>query len=379
MKKKEILELINAKQIIAKNQNLLSTIQNNIFNYVHYESEKFWFPNIPELKDYFDILKKELMDAKNQTEEAENTIKQTKCTHEVRLNYHSLFISTNTCVLCGHHASSDNCISFKESLYRNKHTVTFSAKYQEDDDGPYEVKDGKTSSELLEIITSILNNYELDSEIDLVQEFSKLDLKGMTLNQETRKQENYILIIGGTNRQYIDKNKEVYLSQKRKLDSTNFIKYFNGVLNTKIAVIEQKDVLKQKDIKQIEKDDQRIFFQDYNTLDGLDSALYQVENIPFKLIIDLTELYDYQLQDENVTYSTHELNLKEQFPNSHIIRIRPLDEEKIEVEEALKQANINEIYQTNEKNPEYYYLDQEEVKKKDTEETCNHLKMLLRK
>lgn len=379
MKKKDILKLINAKQVIAKNQNLLATIQDKIYSSTFYESEKFWFPNIPELQDYFAVLKKELLDAKKQTDEATSLIKETKCSHEVRLNYHSLFSSSNICVLCGHYSSSDNCISFRESSYRNKHTVTFPAKYQSDDDGPYEVENGQTNEELLNIILSILEPYSPEDEVDLVEEFGKLDLKGMTLNQEKRKIENYVLIIGGTNREYIEGDKSVYLSRKKELDSIPFIQYFNEVLNTKIAIIEQKDILKHKSIKEIEKDHQRIFFQDYKTLKNLNSALYQVENIPFKLIIDLTENYDYQIQDNKVTCRIHELNLEEMFPESHIIRVRPLNGTKKEIDNTLKHAQENDIYQINQDTKEYYYLDKQEIKKQDSEETCNHLKKLLRK
>lgn len=376
MKKKDILKLINAKTTITKNEKLLSTIQNRLFRTTHYEPMEFWFPKLPELKEYFDILKKELLDAKQETEEACDILSNTICQHEVRLNYHSLFCSSNVCVLCGQSASSDNVISFKESNYRNKHTITFPAKYQEDDDGPYKVKNGLTNEEVYTIIKSILENYSDDDEVDLVEEFSKLDIKAMNVNKEKRKNENYILIIGGTNRKYVN---DTYISRKKYSDSTNFITYFSEVLNSKIAIIENRDILNNQEIANLERNHNNIFFQDYNSLDTFETCLYQVEKIPFKLIIDISELYDYQIQDESILSVPHELSLKDKFPNSHIVRIRSINS-KVKEDEALEKLTDDyEILQTCEEKPKYYYLDHDKILKKETEEACNHIKMLLRK
>lgn len=377
MKKIDILNLIKAKKTIEKNQDLLSTIQDMIFSYTNYKPEEFWFPNIPELKEYFDILKIELLTAKKETEEAEAIINKSGCEHEVRLSYHHLFSSSNICVLCGHNVSSDNTISFKESNYRNKHTVTFSSKYQENEDGPYEIANGKTFEEVLTIINDILANFNDDDEVDLVEEFAKLNIKDATINQEKRKSENYILIIGGSNREYL--NQDTYLANDRHLNSTNFITYFSEVLNCKIAIIENKDILNNPQIKNVSKEHDKILFQEYSTLYTFQNAFHQVENIPFKLIIDLSELYDYQIQGEKVIATPHELNLQGIFPNSHIIRIHFLKDSTKEKEISVSNIKRNEILQTSGYNQQYYYLKDEDVQKKDLDETCHHLKMLLRK
>ena len=66
MKKMEILNLINAKKVIQKNKELLSLITSK---YDILLSEEHWFPNIPELSNEFDILKKELKETLCETEQ----------------------------------------------------------------------------------------------------------------------------------------------------------------------------------------------------------------------------------------------------------------------------------------------------------------------
>ena len=62
---------------------------------------------------------------------------------------------------------------------------------------------------LYEVIT---NNYNDDEEVDLVQEIKKLGLKDCTIYEKPFKKENYILIIGGSNKQYISSSS--YLTSK---------------------------------------------------------------------------------------------------------------------------------------------------------------------
>lgn len=357
MKKKDILKLIKARQTINNNAALLSTIENTYFHTTSYINESRWYPNITELKPYFDILKEELLKAKNETEKAKKIIAKSQCPHEVRLKYHSLFVSSNACVLCGKSVSSDNLISFKESLYRNKHTVTFTSKYQSDEDGEYIIEDGKTNDDVLAIILDIIAPFNDEDDIDLVQEFAKLNLPNVDINLEKRKTENYILIIGGTNQEYLDNEHKVYVTQNDEFDYKDIIAYFYELINTKIAIIAPKDILNDEKIKEIEDNHSQVFYQDYTTLGYLDTAIYQVKNIPFKLIIDVSNLYNYEIIDNQIVSTRHNLNLQEKFPNSNIIRINPVSDKDIEV--------IN--------------LNTQESKIESTTEACNQLKRLIRK
>lgn len=182
MKKKDIIRLIQANQTITKHRNLLSTITVRVFHSNRYISEELWFPDIPEFKEYFDVLKRELIQAKEETIESQRIIDITTCTHEVRLNYCSGFVSTNRCVLCQKKILDDSINGFGKSTDRNSYNVTFDARYQEDEDGIYEVESGKTDDEVRKIILEILDDYEEDDEVDLVKEFYKLNLKDIDIN-----------------------------------------------------------------------------------------------------------------------------------------------------------------------------------------------------
>lgn len=343
MRKKEIIRLIDENNAIKAHRDLLSTIRGETYWSSFYYDEKYWFPDIPEFKEYFKVLKKELLEAKKETEEAVETIQKSECSHEVRLKHHSLFSSTNQCVLCGKNVSSDNLISFQESSYRNKHTVTFVDRYQEDDDGSYIVKTGKTKEEVYNMILKILKDHEDEEEIDLIEEFSKLNLQNVEINKEKRKQENYILIIGGTNIEHLDSESEIFVSKEKSSSSLDVFKYFLSLLNTKVAVIERKETIEQENFKDIEQNHSRVWIDQYTTFGYLKTALFQVRNVPFKLIIDLSEIYDYKIEDNKIIQTVHDLNLSERFPNSHIVKISD-------------------------------FKDQEEL-----ERTCNHMKKLLRK
>lgn len=346
MKKKEIVNLIHAQEVIELHQDLLSTIKVQRLNIE--EGEKFWYPNIPEFKEYFEILKKEVLQAKKEALESEKIAQEIDCSHEVRLKYHGLFNCYCKCVLCKKHISSDNSISFKESNYRNKHTVTFPAKYQSDDGVPYEVKNGKTMLEVRKIILEILKNFQEEDEIDLVEEFSKLKIAKMEINKEKRKQEKYILIIGGTNVKFLDDEESVYVTKEMQNTSLAFLNYFISLLNTKVAVIDRKETLNTQEFKEISNN---VLLYDYTSLDYLKTALYQVEDIPFQLIIDLSQIYDYEIKENQVEYEVHDLHLNDKFPKSRIIKIVT--------------------------NKDGYYLEEED--KKNFEDTCSYLKRMLKK
>lgn len=348
MKKKEIIKLIRAKEVIVKHQGLLSTIKFSRFNIE--EDEKDWYPNIPEFKEYFDILKKELLQVKKETLESEKAVQEVDCSHEVRLEYQGLFNCYYKCVLCERFVSSDNTISFKESNYRNKHTVTFDAKYQSDEDGPYEIKTGKTELEIKKIILEILKNFQDEDEVDLVEEFSKRKFKHMEINKEKRKQEKYVLIIGGTNLEYLDEEKNFYVTKKTQNTSLDFLNYFLSLLNTKVAVIDRKETLNAQEFKEIKEKNDNALLCDYTSLRYLESALHQVEDVTFQLVIDLSQIYDYEIKENQVKVESHDLHLSERFPNSQIIKITA--------------------------NKEEYYIGEESTKK-NLEETCNDLKRML--
>ena len=116
MKKRDIIKLIEANKTILKNERLISTAYFDKRKYAIPESRLY--PDVPELKEQFDILKKELLEAKAKTEESKKRILESNCPHEVRLKHYNFLWNSNECVLCGANVEDDNVTSFKKSKYR---------------------------------------------------------------------------------------------------------------------------------------------------------------------------------------------------------------------------------------------------------------------
>ena len=371
MKKQDILNLINAKKTIQKYKKILSIIREQNYNY--YIDEKLWFPNIHELDCEFNILKKEILEAKKETEKAEAIIKNTPCDHAVRIKFFSVFWNNNHCVLCNHIATSDNCSCFEEMTNRNKHTVTFKSKLQSNEDGYYEIEKGKTENEIIEIILSILNNFNDEDDIDLVKEFSKLNIEDIEINSEIRKEDTYILIIGGTNIKYIDK--DTYITKKNNLNSKLFFNYFKSFINTKIAVIDRNLNL-DEDI-----DYSKIKILNYHTLDEFKNLLGSIKKYPFKLIIDLSSFYEYNISNKTINNERINFDLNSFFPNATIVKITELTNIKdLEmIKQYLNSLKKNDEIEIITDNIKYYYLNNGNLKNDEFEQTCNFIKKLVKR
>lgn len=376
MKKYEILKLIEANEIIKKNSALLSIAKHKSFNKFPID-KKYWFPNIEELKQEFDILGEEVQSALDETRNCIKYIQNSGCDHEVRLKYFGLFWDHSCCVLCGKTVASDGCVDWEYSINRNKYCVDLISKYQADEDYGH-VSCGYTNEQVYEIIMNILKDKKDDEEIDLVQEFKKLNLQECEINEEKKITENYILIIGGSNKQFVDT--ESYLYKKRLKIGLDFIKYFSGLLNTKVELVDNSETLESSDFKKMfPKDNCNLKFIHYNTIEELERILSRQKGIPFKIIIDLSELYEYKICDNAITKEALTLKLSEYFPNSHFIKIGNLSKRSLkELSEFLKNIqNFDNLYAY--RDDVYYYLEKDKVTSDNLENTCRKIKRLLRK
>ena len=97
MKKKDIINLINAKNIIKKNYDLLRPIKTSN----GYLPEDKWVPFVEKYKNQFDILKNEILEAIKETKTAEAIVDNIECDHEVRLKHCGTFWSEYECIFCG--------------------------------------------------------------------------------------------------------------------------------------------------------------------------------------------------------------------------------------------------------------------------------------
>ena len=372
MKKLEILKLIDINKTIDKNKALLSITKDKNFGRKTLP-KKYWLPNIKELQEEFNVLSKEIQNALDVTESCKKHLENSRCDHLIRLKHYGLFWNHSRCVLCRDTIFSDNCINFEYSINRNKYCVDLIAKEQDNDDYDYSSL-GYTNEQVYEIIMNILNNRNEDDEIDLVQEFKRLNLVNCKINEEKKVNENYILIIGGSNKQFIDD--ESYLYKKSIKIGLNFIDYFSELLNTKIELIDNREVLQE--IKKIKSENHNLKFLTYDTIDELKENLLEQIKIPFKLIIDFSDLYEYKICNNYVSKKTYNLRLNEYFPNSHIIKIGNLIKGSLEeISEFLKNTqNYDNLYAYHDDN--YYFLENDGIKSDVFENTCKNLKKILK-
>lgn len=372
MKKREIIEMLNDIEILKKYGNFIIMKQEDDRFIESFEDEKRWYPNIPELKEYFDILKRELTDIRDKTNNAIKSRKTIKCSHEVRLKHHNSMGYYYECVLCRVLNKSLN--KFEEPLDLDKHYISFENKYQFDyDDELYELKDGKTREELIKLILKILEKYNDEDEIDLVEELSKLNIGYEEVNLEKRSKETYILIINGTNIEYI-KNNDIYISRRPLISNTiKFIECFLGLLNTRLAIVEGKNFIKDEYLKKIGGPRNKIL--KYDTIKDLKINLNALRDIPFKLVLDLSKLYDYKIENGNVVASDYSLNLERLFPNSIIIRVQRFNINKSdeEIKEYLLKYRDAIVNRGN----FYYYNSSDNVECIDTNNMCKKLRRRL--
>lgn len=372
MKKREIIEMINSIETLKKYGDFIVTKRGDGRFIQGFEDEKRWYPNIPELKEYFDILKEELTDIKDKTNNAIKNRKTIKCSHEVRLKNYQLSWHYYQCALCGASIKLSN--RFEESLDLDKHYISFINKYQFDyDDGPYKIESGKSRKELLDLILKILEKYSDEDEVDLVEELSKLNIGPEEVNLEKRSKETYILIINGTNIQYIKKD-NIYISRRPLIsDTIKFIECFLGLLNTRLAIVEGESFIKDEYLKKIENPRNKIL--KYVAIKDLLINLNSLRDIPFKLVLDLSELYNYKIENDEVKVSDYLVDLKKLFPSSVIIRIQGFNINKSdeEIKEYLLKYRDVIVSRGN----FYYHNSLDNVECIDTNNMCKKLRRRL--
>ena len=141
----------------------------------------------------------------------------------------------------------------------------------------------------------------------------------MTINKEKRKQEKYILIIAGTNKEYL--NDSTYISNNYDLKVEDYYNKFISMLNTKVAIIDNSFKYNQFSGK--------VDVKNYDTLESLNKSLEYYKDIKFDIVIDLSKLYQFEIINNQFQSNEYKLPLNELFPNSNIFSIN----EPLKVEE----------------------------------------------
>lgn len=167
IQKKELLNIIKLNLEEYNASKTLMFIKNNIGDG---SIEEKWFPNIEELKDEFLILKDEIIKAKETLKNSKEGINnfKNKCNHQIIIKYVGGFVPQNVCLLC------DKDID----ITKEKNYVSFLHDY-DGDTGDF--ISGYEEDEIYNIIINILNNYEDDDEIYLIEELERLNLDNVKI------------------------------------------------------------------------------------------------------------------------------------------------------------------------------------------------------
>ena len=382
MKKREILDLIKAKNKIQDNKKILSLAR---FHNGFPKEENTWFPRIPDLEKEFEVLKKELKERIIETHNAKDTYNRitSKCKHEVRMSY---YIETDfggcmccKCLFCDKEIFASSHEKWEESININKRYVKLRYKYNidetcygSDNDLIYK-EDAYTKEDIMNIIYSILQNKDDDEEIDFIEEFGKLNLKYCEIENKKIRPEYYVLIIGGSNEEYI---KDFIIKKIHHPAGLVFLHYFKDLLNTKVEFINNYEMMNNNAIKSIKQENKaNLKFQEYSTIQNLEYILKEEKKVPFNLIINWTKLYTFNIVDNQIKATKYTLDLKELFPNSTIINIHSLTDDEL--------ANINNLVKEQEyahiRGNTFYHLEDGKVITTNFEDTCNNFRKILKK
>ena len=313
MKKLEILKLMEANLKVDKTFEFLPWHKRQLPNWWFHElTDASIVPRIEGLTTELNQLREATKKIASETKEAKDLIASTDCKHEIRLTKYHHFGETHECIFCGKRIDNNPHDYWDPAELHSTYCINYAHKYQDQCEEEYSIKDGHTKEELYDKIVTILKDKKDDEEIDLVKELKELNLKHAEYIDIKIKPETFIMIIGGTNKQFIGDG--AYIT-KPKLDLVKELySYFAGQADTKLLVIDNADVITSIDsFSNMKK-------AAYSSIKELERILSEY-NQDFKLIIDISDLYDYKIDGKKITQKKHELKLKKMYPNSRIIRI----------------------------------------------------------
>lgn len=156
MNKEELKKIIATNITRLENQKSEDLIK-------QYENKYNQFQNIPELKKEFKILKQEIIQRKEKLHQAEKTIKNYNCNHEIRLEYtgNGWIKTTYKCIFCG--------------KYINEINTPFISLIAQEQYDNY-IENGYTEEIIYKII-EFITEHSSTNDIDIIKEFKNLQLE----------------------------------------------------------------------------------------------------------------------------------------------------------------------------------------------------------
>lgn len=333
MKKREIVNLIKLnKKVLDGNR-----------------YKKIVIPKFDELKDELNILKREAEEGIKVSEEAQKKIKECNCDHSVRFHYPGGwgYMRDDECIFCGKGFAADNVHrgdTIYEDINRNRYCVRFTTNYFYDDD--FYCVNAYSENEVYDLLLKIIEDLD-DDEIDFVQLLKNLNIKDCEVDERRKEKTYYILIISGSNKYSI--GDRGYITCDRIPLISDFASLFTSIPNVRIELFDNEKSFKDNNFTDkinINKV-RNIRCAHYETIEELKKDLDNEMNVPFDIIIDMSSLYDYKIDNDKIISEKVDINFKEIFPNSYIIKIDDFGNiQQIDILKLLKEhlPKYNEAY-----------------------------------
>ena len=334
MKKREIVNLIELNKKILEG-NRYKSISIPIFD---------------ELKEELDVLKTEVQEGITVADDAKAKIKKFNCDHSVRFHYPGGFGYTcnDKCIFCGKGFEADNIVhgnTIYEDMNRNRYCVRFTTNYFYDCDSYCD--NAYDESEVYDLLLKVIGNIDDEEEIDFVQLLKNLNIKDCKIDERRKEKTHYILIISGSNKCSISENHYITCDSIPLI--TNFVSLLTSIPGVRIELFDNEDTFKEKkftdrfDINKM----RNIRCAHYETIEKLKREINSEQNVPFDIIIDMSSLYDYKIECDKIISEKIDIDFKEIFPDSYVIKINDFGSKKqIEILKILKEQLLkyNEAY-----------------------------------
>lgn len=334
MRKREIVNLIELNKMVLEGN----------------KYKKIVIPKFDELNDELDILKNEVEEGIKASEEAKDEIKKYNCDHNVRFSYPGGwgYMRDDECVFCGKKFAADN-VHRGDTIYddvnRNRYCVRFTTNYVYDCD--FYCDNAYSEREIYDLLLKIIEGIDDEEEIDFVQLLKNLNIKDCEVDERRKEKTHYILIISGSNKYSI--GGRGYITCDRIPLLPDFASLFTSIPNVRIELLDNEESFKDKkftdkiDINKV----RNMRCTSYETIEELKKELNSEKDVPFDIIIDMSSLYYYKIDNGNIISEKVDINFKEIFPDSYVIKIDDYgSREQVEILEILKDKLLgyNEAY-----------------------------------
>lgn len=365
MKKREIVNLIELNKMVLEGN----------------KYKKIVIPKFDELNNELDILKGEVEEGIKASEEAKEKIKEYNCDHNVRFSYPGGwgYMRDDECIFCGKKFAADNVHrgdTIYEDINRNRYRVSFTTNYFHDED--FYCDYAYTEQEVYDLLLNIIEDINDEEEIDFVQLLKNLNIKNCEVDERRKEKTHYILIVSGSNKYSI--SDRGYITCDRIPLLPDFASLFTSIPNVRIELLDNDEAFKDKkftdkiDVNKV----RNIRCASYETIEELKKEIDNEKDVPFDIIIDMSSLYDYKIDNGKIISEKVDINFKEIFPNSYVIKIDDLGiKGQVEILEILKVKvlSYNEVYGyiKQKKNHSMYRREKEDFYKADDDNlaTCD--------